>query len=205
MASNVFKIEAGEFFLSVVDKSAVGYLETWQAPGGRDAATAAEADYVGATLEGGAFQCQITSGALTASPNTTDNTTAATFCDAEVTTTAVGVTSYTVDTGFLQDPHIVAGLSRFLFEHDTKEAYFLLGLNGGEAPRAIGRCRVIAGQIGGDARVDLTATLSLPVSRKPDVFFGDVNGGEIVGGDGTVTTPVELVGAGASASSFSSE
>jgi hypothetical protein len=84
----------------------------------------------------------------------------------------VGVTSYNLDITFLQDPDVMAGMNRFLFEHDTEEAYWYLSLSGDVAPKAIGRCRVISGTIGGDARTKLTATLSLPCSRKPDVMFG---------------------------------
>ena len=41
-----------------------------------------------------------------------------------------GITSYSLDGEFLQDPNVMTGLSRFLFENDTEEAYFFLGLNG---------------------------------------------------------------------------
>jgi hypothetical protein len=165
MASHVFQIETGKFGLAVVDTGAVGYLSTWQAPAGAAADEAAIADYTD-------FSCQVTSGALSASPNTSTDSTPATFCGPEETTTTVGVTSYNLDATFLQDPDVMAGLNRFLFEHDTEEAYFYLGLNADVAPKAIGRLRVISGTIGGDARTKLTATLSLPCSRKPDVMFG---------------------------------
>ena len=179
MATHVFQIEQGKFGLSVVDLEAVGYLAEWQAPDGTGVEAAVIADYVSGSL--GDFSCQISSGALSASPNTTTDSTPATFCSAEETTTSVGVTSYNLDVTFLQDPDLMNGLNRFLFEHDTEEAYFYLGLNADVAPKAIGRLRVIAGTIGGDARTKLTATLSLPCSRKPDILFGS----------GVSTVPIE--------------
>ena len=44
----------------------------------------------------------------------------------------------------------MTGLSRFLFENDTEEAYFFLGLDGStNPPKAIGRVRLVAGNFGG--------------------------------------------------------
>ena len=78
--------------------------------------------------------------------------------------------------------------ARFLFEHDTELAYFFLGLDNEAPPKAIGQCRVVAGSFGGDARTDLTATLSLPVERKPDIEFGDATTSVIIEGGGEVTS-----------------
>jgi hypothetical protein len=175
----VFQIETGKFGLSVVDTADTGYLSEWQAPNGVDVSTSVIANYVSGSL--GDFSCQISSGALSASPNTTTDSTPATFCSPEETTTSVGVTSYNLDVTFLQDPDLMNGLNRYLFEHDTEELYFYLALNADVAPKAIGRLRCIAGTIGGDARTKLTATLSLPCSRKPDILFGS----------GVSTVPIE--------------
>lgn len=169
MSSTVFSIESGVFALSLVGDTDPG---DWQAPGGKAVDEVVLADYT-TPGPGGDFSCQITSGALTASPNTTDDVTPATFCSPEVSTTKVGVTSYTVDISALQDPQVVAGLNRYLFENDTLLAYFLLGLDGVNPPKVAGRCRLISGTIGGDARVTLTFDLSLPCESKPDVEFGD--------------------------------
>jgi hypothetical protein len=182
MSSTVFSIESGVLALSLVGDTDP---TTWNAPGGTPVDQVTLADYV-TPGPGGDFSCQVTSGALSASPNTSDDTTPATFCAPEVTTTKVGVTSYTLDVSFLQDPNIVAGLNRFLFEHDTKAAYFLLGLDGVNPPKVAGRCRLVAGTIGGDARVTLTADLSLPCDQKPDVEFGDSTASEVVEGGGDV-------------------
>jgi hypothetical protein len=179
VATHVFQIETGKFGLSVVDTADTGYLSEWQSPNGVDVATSVIANYVSGSL--GDYSCQISSGALSASPNTTTDSTPATFCSPEETTTSVGVTSYNLDVTFLQDPDLMNGLNRYLFEHDTEELYFYLGLNADVAPKAIGRLRCIAGTIGGDARTKLTATLSLPCSRKPDILFGS----------GVSTVPIE--------------
>jgi hypothetical protein len=122
------------------------------------------------------------------------DTTPATFCGPEETTTKVGLTSFTVDITFLQDPDLVAGLNRYLFENDTLLAYFFLGLDGDNPPRSIGRCRLIAGTIGGDARTKLTATLSLPAERKPDIEFGNATESEVVTGIGSTVATLATAG-----------
>lgn len=187
MSSNVFKIETGVLALTLVDTAAVGYETGWLSPGGKEVDAVLLADY---TTGGSDFSCQVTSGAVNASPNTTDDTTPATFCGPEVTTTSVGVTSYTLDVAILQDPQIADGVSAWLFENDTKEAYYYLGLAGdGTPPASIGRCRAVAGAFGGDARVTLVATMSLPVSSKPDNWYGDATTNRVVKGDGSAYTP----------------
>ena len=171
-AAATFKIDSGVFSLKLVDRAASGYLDTWQAPGGKTVDVVSVADYTGAG--GIAFECQTTKSALTPSSNTNNDTTPATMCSPEITTTIVGVTSYTLDATILQDPHISAGISAYLFEQDTKEAYFYLGLDGGGIPpAAIGRVTISAGAIGGDARTTLTADVSLPLTQKPDMWVGD--------------------------------
>ena len=149
-AAVLFKITDGVFGLTLVDKAAVGYLDTWQAPAGVEADVVTIAAYETAG-KGLSFQCQTTSAALTASSNTSDDTTPATMCEAEVTTTLVGVTSYSLDATVLQDPNDSDGISAYLFEHDTMEAYFYLGYAGDAAPpAAVGRCTISAGAIYGE-------------------------------------------------------
>lgn len=177
--ATIFQIENGVAAFLVVDKTAVGYLDTWQAPGGKTAITALTADY---HAQGANWRCQVTSGALTASPNTNDQEIPATFCSPARTTPQPGETSYSLDLSFLQDPNLAAGLSHFLFENDTLESYFLLGGDGDFPPRAIGRCRLVAGTFLGEARTMLTAEVSLPVSRKPDIAFGVAGAFDIVEG-----------------------
>jgi hypothetical protein len=182
VSRTIFQIETGAFALAVVDKNAVGYLDTWQAPGGESVSTAVIADY-DASAEN--WACQITSGALEASPDTTTTDVPATWCAAAETIPTPGKTSYALAMSFLQDVNIAAGLNRFLFEHDTEEAYFFMGLDGTNPPKAIGRVRVVAGSIGGEGRSTLTADVSLPLSRKPDVLFGDSGTSAAVLGDPT--------------------
>jgi hypothetical protein len=200
-AAVIFKIEDGVLGLTLVDKAAVGYLDTWQAPGGAEVYDVTIADY---EATGVAFQCQTTSSALTASPNTTDDTTPATMCSAEITTTVVGVTSYTLDVTVLQDPNISDGISAYLFEHDTKDAYFYLGLGGDNVPpAAIGRVTVSAGAIGGEARTTLTADVSLQVKVKPDLWVGDATTNRVIKGDGTTVVVPPLLAAASSSTSSS--
>lgn len=192
-----FKIEEGVLALSLVDTAAVGYAVDWQSPGGLEIDAVTLATYT--TVTGSDLSCVTTSGAINASANTTDETTPATFCGPETTTTSVGVTSYTLDATVLQDPLISGGVAAFMTEHDTKEAYFYLGLAGdGNPPAAIGRLRIIAGSFGGDARVALTSVHPLPISPKPDFWYGDATTNRVVKGDGSAYTPVA---AGTSASS----
>ena len=204
MASSVFKIENGVLAFTLVDTAAVGYDASWQAPAGKEVDEVLLADYV--TVGGNDFSCQVTTGALNASPNTTDDTTPATFCSPEVTETSVGVTSFTLDATILQDSNISAGASAYAFEHDTKEVFFMLGLDGVNPPKAIGRARMVAGAFGGDARVTLTADLSLPVTRKPDIEFGDATTSRVVGGSGAApVAPGGLAAAGAKTTTKTSD
>jgi hypothetical protein len=134
-------------------------------------------DVCGATFGsfGADYNCVITSGALNASPNVTQETVPATWCAPEQQTPKVGETSYSLDLNYLQDPDLVAGLSRFLFENDAKEAWFFMGMDGDNPPKAVGKVRLVSGQIGGEGRTALTASISLPVVGKPMVCFGDSN------------------------------
>lgn len=198
----VFQIEQGEFGLQLVDKAAVGYLDTWQAPAGKTVDAVTLADYEAAA---GGWTCQMTSGALTATPNSTTVDVPATFCNPARSTPQPGETSYSLDMSFLQDPNVAVGLNRYLFENDTAEAFAYFGLDGANPPRMIGRVKLVAGTIGGGARVVLTADTSLPLVRKPDIEFGDATTSEVVKGDGTapVDEPAAAT-AGASTSSSAS-
>jgi hypothetical protein len=178
----VFQIENGEFGLALVDKQAVGYLESWQAPTGKTVDLVTLADY-GTAAAG--WTCQMTSGALVATPNSTTIDIPATFCSPAKSTPQPGETSYSLDMTFLQDPNVAQGLNRFLFENDTLEAYAYFGLDDSNPPRMIGRVKLVAGTIGGGARTVLTADTSLPLVRKPDIEFGDATTSDIVTGAGT--------------------
>lgn len=171
----IFQIEQGVIAFSVVDTAEVGYEASWLAPGGATVDTAALTDY---EADSASWQCQATSGALTAAQDTTTVDVPATFCNPARSIPQPAQTSYTLDLSFLQDPNVAAGLSAFLFAHDTEEAYVLFGMGGTGAasvvnpPKMIGRVRLVAGTVGGAARTTLTADVSLPLSSKPQIMFG---------------------------------
>ena len=174
MARNVFQIEQGKFWLAPVGTAD---NEGWLAPSGRSVTDVTEADY---TADGGDWSCQVQSGAITASPNLTTTTVEADFCNPAEEIPQPGATSFAVDITARQDPNIVDGINRFLFEHDTEEIYVMLGLNGTDPPKAIGRARAIAGAVGGAARTTLTFDVSLPLTGKPQILFGNAGGSEAV-------------------------
>lgn len=174
----IFQIEAGVIAFSVVDTAEVGYDASWNAPGGGTVDTVTMADYETGSAS---WSCQATSGALTAAQDTTTVDVPATFCQAARSIPQPAQTAYSLDLSFLQDPNIAAGLSAFLFEHDTEESYVLFGMAGStdlpaagtvNPPKMIGRVRLVSGTIGGAARANLTADVSLPVTQKPQIMFG---------------------------------
>ena len=187
----VFMIEEGEFGLAVVDTAAVGYLDAWQAPGGKTVDMVTLADYDAAAA---GWTCQMTSGALTPTPNTTTSDIPATFCKPAKSIPTPGETTFTLDLTFLQDPNVSTGLNAFLYAHDTEEAYAYFGMSDGDPPHMIGRVRLSAGLIGGDARTTLVATIALPLTRRPDIEFGDATTSVIVvgsAGTGALAANVE--------------
>jgi hypothetical protein len=186
VSRNIFEITEGQLAFAIVDKAAVGYTEAWQAPAGKDLTNVTLADY---DANSQSWSCQTTAGALNATADTTTKDVAATFCEPAETIPSPGKSTYELAVTFLQDPNVKNGLNRFLFTNDVAEAYFLLGLNGGDPPRAIGRVRLSSATIGGEARSTLTADITLPLSRRPDIDFGDANDHEIVeGGEVTLAT-----------------
>lgn len=176
--TNWFEITDGEFALALVDPDAEGYSSSWLAPSGLtvDNVTLASYDMPNETT----WHCQLTSGALTPRSTTTTRQRPATFCNVATSTTTAAESTWTLDVTIAQDPHIRDGLVRFLFEHDSEEAYFMLGLNGGNPPVAIGRVTLQASQIGGAAKSDLTATVSMQINGKPSIEFGDSTSSEVV-------------------------
>lgn len=179
MAASVFNIVSGEFALAVVNTGALGYLSTWQAPAGKTVATAVIADYTGAS----AWKQQVISGRITSRANITSRRTEATFGGPALVTPVAALSSYTLELDVYQDVHISTGLAAFLYANDATEAYFLLGLNNGTPPRAIGRARVTAGSFGGKTDDDLRDTIRLEITRRPSISFGDATTSIIVGMD----------------------
>lgn len=174
-----FEITDGTFALAIVDRDAAGYADSWMAPSGLtvDQVTVESYDMP----SGETWYCQLTSGGLTPRSATSTRSRAATFCNAATTTATPTESGWTLDAAWAQDPHVAQGLSRFLFEHDAEEAYFMLGLSGNNPPVAIGRVYLAAGSFGGAARTDLTASVSMQCSRKPSIEFGDSTTSEVVG------------------------
>jgi hypothetical protein len=180
----VFQITDGIVVLEVVDREAVGYTDAWNSPTGATAATAALADYNG----GEQFGCQITSGKLTASPQSTNVDVPATFCAPGSSRSSQNLTSYALDLEFLQDPTVRDGWLAFLAANDAAEAYFLLALNAGtNPPRAIGRVNLHDTGFGGAPRANLTDSVSFPCTRKPDRLFGVTGSTRLITGAGAVT------------------
>ena len=170
----IWQIEDGVLAFSVVDTAAVGYLPSWNAPGGAAANAVTIADYDAGS---DSWRCQVTSGLLTPSADTTTQDVPATFCVNGRTIPTPLQSTWTLDVEMLQDPQVgpspTMGLAEFTYTHDSEEVYFLLGLNGdGVPPQAIGRVRMSPTAFGGAARTPLTATASWPVSQWPDIAWG---------------------------------
>ena len=122
MPATIFQIEDGRFALKLVDTADTGYADSWQAPDGKTLLDVVFADYDSTATT---WSCQVTSGALTASPNTNDVTVPATFCQASSVVPQPGITSYSLDGEFLQDVNVITGLSRYLFETRHRGGLFL--------------------------------------------------------------------------------
>ena len=134
MATHVFMIEDGKLFLSLVGD---GDSSDWLAPTGKEVDEVVAADY---TTGGGDFSCNVTRGV---DPDAVDD-------DGDDPGHVLlsrgdhpgpGVTAYSLDVTGLQDVNVVNGISMFLFENDTKHAYFMLGLDGDDPPAPSAGCR----------------------------------------------------------------
>lgn len=171
----IWSIEDGVLAFAVVDTAAVGYLPSWNAPGGKTSATATMADYDAGSES---WRCQVTAGTLTPSADTTTQDVPSTFCVNGRTIPTPKQSTWTLDIEMLQDPQApsadpVMGLAEFTYRHDAVEVYFLLGLNGtDDPPRAVGRVRMSPTAFGGAARTPLTADASWPVTQWPDIAWG---------------------------------
>lgn len=163
--------EVGGFGLALVDRDAIGYDDSWQAPDGAVFPTVALADY---NAGSSTWQCQLTAAQITSTQNVTSTDRAGTFCSAPATTTTVGEDTFAMEIGGFQDHKVSTGLAAFMYANRTKEAYFYFSADGPDgAPRAIGRLRLTSMPMGGDAYTDLVFTgLSLPIMRAPDIEFG---------------------------------
>lgn len=173
-----FEYTDGIFGLALVDKEAVGYSESWMAPSGltADQVSLETYDMPNET----SWYCQVTSGKLTPKSATRTRNRPATMCTPASTTATPVLASWSLDVEWAQDPHVAQGLSRFLFEHDAEEAYFVIGLNASNPPLAIGRVYLVPGEFGGALGSDLLTKASMLLPMRPSVRFGDASSSEVV-------------------------
>jgi hypothetical protein len=175
-----FEVQPGATFaLALVNTGASGYASTWQTPNGSAVSAVAVSAY---GMPGGtSWQCQLLSGKITPSKNTTRRSRPATWCDDASETSTPVSSSYTADLTIAQDPDVAQGLQAFLYEYDAQEAYIYIGLDD-TPPRAAGRVYLHAADWGGAPDEDLTADLSFDFKDRPDIQFGDATTSRIVAG-----------------------
>lgn len=124
------------------------------------------ADDEAALATGEAFECQVTSAAINATPNLQQ--VAATFCAPASQVPAA--TGYELALTWLQDWTAPGGgLSNYAFVNDTLLKAFSLTLTGAVEPIAKGSVRVVAGAYGGDAGTPLTTSTTWPMPSKPTI------------------------------------
>ena len=181
----LFKIENGAIGLDLVDTAAVGYLDTWQAPGGKTFPAVALADYDPLTT---GYGCQQVTGVVAATANNTTNNIDGTWCAAPSVETIVGADSWTVAWDLYQDPTDPDGLVAYLYEHAGKDAYLGVFCNGDASPVAfVGKVTLSAASIGGGRNAN-RSQVTFAFKRKPDAWFGIPTDWKIVPGDGTAST-----------------
>ena len=187
-----FTITDGVLAFELVDTGEAGYADTWKAPGGKTLTNVVLADYAADGVTSN-WSCQVTSGVLTPSAVTNDQTLSATFCVPSSVTPSPGTSTWTLDVEIYQQVAVETGLDAYLYAADAKELYFLLGLGGSvttpapavNAPKAIGRVVGMPVAFGGVAREPLTATFSLQLKGVPDIAYG--SGATVMAG--TFTPP----------------
>jgi hypothetical protein len=180
MSKIQFRIENGVLAFELVDTAAVGYLPSWQAPMGGTLPTVTAADYDTSTDN---FQCQVVTGVLQSTPQSTTENLDGTWCDLPEVITIAGEDTFAVALDVYQDPNIV-GLSAYLYENRGKKAYayFGMGTNPGDPPTAIGVVTLSSVSIGG-ARSANRAQVTFPFDRAPDIQFGNATASRVVFGD----------------------
>jgi hypothetical protein len=197
MSRTIFQIEAGQIGLKIVDKAAVGYLDAWQAPAGKTVDTVTLADYETGSA---AWSCQIIGGAeRTPSTDTTD--VPATWCELPRRSRPRQVNQFEFSGSFLQDPNVAIRVQPLPVRSTTPKRLICTPRGArDDPPKMIGRVRIASGTIGGEARTNLTSDFTLPLTRKPDVEFGDATTSDIVeGGDVALAAAAEGSGEEAAA------
>lgn len=190
MSKTIFRIENGVLAFELVDTLAVGYLPSWQAPDGKVLPTVTAADYDTST---DSFQCQLVTGVLQSTPQSTTENLDGTWCDLPEVITIAGEDTFAVALDVYQDPNIV-GLSAYLYEHRGAKAYayFGMGTNPGDPPTAIGVVTLSAVSVGG-GRAANRAQVTFPFDKAPDIQFGNATESRVVFGDKSIP-PVDVPG-----------
>jgi hypothetical protein len=180
MSKTIFRIENGVLALELVDTTALGYDPAWQAPAGAVLPTVTAADYDTASSS---FQCQVVTGVLQATPQSTTENLEGTWCDLPEVVTISGEDTFAVALDVYQDPNTI-GLAAYLYENRGRKAYayFGMGTNPGDPPVATGVVTLAAVSIGG-GRQAARAQVTFPFDRAPDVQFGTAAEWRIVWGD----------------------
>jgi len=183
MSKTIFRIENGVLAFELVDTAAVGYLPSWQAPMGAVLPTVTAADYDTAADN---FQCQVVTGVLQSTPQSTTENLDGTWCDLPEVVTIAGEDTFAVAMDVYQDPNAV-GLAAYLYENRGKKAYayFGMGTNPGDPPTAIGVVTLSAVSIGG-GRAANRAQVTWPFDRAPDIQFGTPAASRVVFGDKSI-------------------
>ena len=172
----LFEITNGYFGLKLVDTAASGYSTAWQSPKGDTGSgttltplLAVLSDYATASTGWSAtgWSCQVTNAALRSSPSTRTITRKATFCEAQAERPAGDQSSYSIEVGFYQDPTVRNSLSLWLFQNDTLDAFVYFGMAGDAPPTLVGKVKIAAADIGGNAREPNEATTTFTFVTKP--------------------------------------
>jgi hypothetical protein len=193
-----FKIENGVVAFTPVDTQAVGYLTSWQAPGGLAIDVVTLADYTDADAQ---WSCQTQTLTIDSSAVNNDETIDPTWCAPAKTVPNPGESTWAINGTYLQDTIDEAGLWQYCYLNDAVESFFFVGLAGeSSAPSAIGRCIMLGSTFGGAARTALTSTLGpLPVTQRFDAWVGTPGTAGIVIEGLTNTTRPGVVTAATSA------
>lgn len=185
----VFKITGGALAFELVDTAAVGYDPGWQAPAGGVFPDVTPAEYDTGT---DGFQCQVVTGQVTSTQNSSSETLDGTWCDLPETVNTPQEDTFAVALDVYQDPNRPDGLSAWLYEHRGKEAYVYVGMAAPAGattvpPAAIGIVTVSSATIGGGRSAN-RAQVTFPFKRAPDVIFGTPAAWRIVPGDRSAPT-----------------
>lgn len=173
----IFRIENGQMALSLVEE---GDPATWQAPGGLVLPAVTPADYPDSV--GKTFQCQVVTGQLTSTQNSSTENLDGTWCDLPEVVTIPAEDTFAWALDLYQDPNAL-GISAYLYENRGRDAYLYAGMGSpGVPPIGIGVVTLSAATIGG-GRGAARAQVTFPFKRAPDIMFGTAAAWRIVPGD----------------------